>query len=135
MDCLFCKIASKEIPSEVIYEDEFVLGFLDINPCTPGHAVVIPKTHAGNIIDLKAELVGPLFSAVKKLTEKLQKALSPQGFTIGINQGSMAGQAIDHLHIHIIPRYTGDGGGSLHSVVHFLGKESVREVAQKINSN
>ena len=118
----------------MIYEDEAALAFLDINPCAPGHAMVIPKVHAGNIIDLREELVGPLFLAVKKLTEKLQKVLSPQGFTIGINQGSIAGQAIDHLHIHVIPRYEGDGGGSLHSVVHFAGKEPVGEIAKKINN-
>jgi len=146
-DCLFCKIAQKEIPSAVVYEDEATLGFLDINPCSPGHTMVIPKTHAENIIDLPDNSVGPLFMAVKKVTALLNNKLGREGFTlpnspgnlggftIGINQGIMAGQAIDHLHIHIMPRYEGDGGGSLHSVVHFTGKESVEVIAKKITNN
>lgn len=146
-NCLFCKIASKEINSAVVYEDESTLAFLDIHPCAPGHTMVIPKVHAGNIVDLSDELVGPLFITVKKVTALLNDKLGGKGFTlpnsqgnlggftIGINQGIMAGQAIDHLHIHIIPRYAGDGGGSLHSVVHFAGKESVEEIAKRINNN
>lgn len=132
MGCLFCKIANKEIPSEMIYEDEHSFAFLDINPLTLGHAVIIPKDHAENILDLADEGVGPVFRAVKKVTEMLNKALDPEGFTIGINQGRISGQTVDHLHIHVIPRYLGDGGGSIHSVVRYSPKEDIKETKDKI---
>jgi len=132
MDCLFCKIANKEIPSEVIHEDAVSIAFLDINPSTLGHAVIIPKHHAENILGLSNEAVGPLFQAVRQVTEKLNRALNPGGFTIGINHGRISGQAVPHLHIHVIPRYPGDGGGSIHSVVENRPKESVRETKERI---
>ncbi len=131
-DCLFCKIANKEIPSLTIYEDNWSLGFLDINPLSLGHVLVVPKEHAENILDLKENLIGKLFSAVKNITEALSDAFSPQGFTIGINHGRISGQAVDHLHIHIIPRYEGDNGGSLHSVVKNPPSEPAEEVQTKV---
>ena len=134
MNCLFCKIANKEIPSEVIYEDASAFSFLDIRPCSPGHALILPKSHAATILEVPEKDLGGLFTAVRRVTEKLERALAPSGFTIGINHGILAGQAIDHLHIHVIPRYTGDGGGSLHSVVHYVGKESVAEIAKKLKA-
>ncbi|OGY61820.1 MAG: hypothetical protein A3F99_02110 [Candidatus Colwellbacteria bacterium RIFCSPLOWO2_12_FULL_43_11] len=131
-DCLFCKIGKHEIPSDVIYEDAEVLGFLDIHPISLGHTVLIPKVHAENIIDLYEEDVESLFLAVKKVTEMLEKALTPQGFTIGINHGKVSGQAIDHLHVHVIPRFLGDGGGSLHMVVKNPPQEPVKETKERI---
>jgi len=132
MDCIFCKIGKKEVPSEVIYEDGEVLAFLDINPISLGHSVVIPKIHAQNVLDLDDGLVGPVFGVVKKVTGMLQKALNPQGFTIGINHGKVSGQAVDHLHVHVIPRFEGDGGSSLHSVVQNKPQESVSETKKRI---
>lgn len=146
-DCLFCKIGKKEIPSEIIYEDTSVTAFLDINPCTPGHTVVIPKAHCETIIELKDSDVTSLFSTVKKVVTLLNDKLgakgfipSPngqhlvRGFTIGINHGRLAGQAIDHLHVHIIPRYEDDHGGSLHSVVHYQTADTVKEIAAKLKT-
>ena len=132
MDCLFCKIASKEIPSEVIYEDDHVLAFLDVHPLTEGHTLIVPKKHVENIIDLPEDEVAPVFSAVKKVTELLEKKLAPKGFTIGINHGRISGQTIDHLHIHVVPRFEGDGGGSLHSVVKYPPKEPLASIREKI---
>ncbi len=132
VDCLFCKIGSKEIPAEVVYEDDATLAFLDINPLAPGHTMIIPKKHSENILDLPQELVGPVFASVKKMTLILNKVLMPDGFTIGINHGRVSGQAIDHLHIHIIPRFKGDGGTSLHSIVHNPPKETLEEIKSKI---
>lgn len=132
MDCLFCKIADKSIPSTVVYEDEFTLAFLDIHPLSEGHTVVIPKNHAENIIDLPEELVKPLFLSVRKVAAFLKDALNPEGFTIGINHGKVSGQTIDHLHIHVIPRYEGDGGKSIHSVVHNPPMEALEETRSRI---
>lgn len=108
------------------------MAFLDINPRAVGHAMVIPKAHAANILDLPAEEVSPLFSAVKAVTTKIQKALNPDGFTIGMNHGDASGQTVKHLHVHIIPRWKDDGGGSIHSVVNKSGTESVEDIQKKI---
>ncbi|HZX00896.1 MAG TPA: HIT family protein [Candidatus Paceibacterota bacterium] len=132
MNCLFCKIVNGEILSEKIYEDEAAFAFLDIHPLSPGHTVLVPKVHAENILDLPEAAVGPLFLAVKKVTATLNLALKPHGFTIGINHGKVSGQAIDHLHIHLIPRFEGDGGGSIHSVVKNPPQESVVAIKEKI---
>ena len=86
------------------------------------------------MIDLPDEEIGAVFSAVKKLTLILKKAFNPEGFTIGINHGRVSGQVIDHLHIHIIPRFENDGGKSVHSVVDNPPKESLAEMAGKIRS-
>ncbi len=132
MNCLFCKIIKKEIPAEIIYEDEKTLAILDINPRAPGHAMVLPKVHGETILDLPENEIGPLFSAVKKITRLIQKSLKPEGFTIGINHGKISGQVIDHLHIHIIPRFKNDEGSSIHSVVNNPPKESLKEIKNKI---
>ncbi len=115
--CLLCRIINKEIKSDVVYEDDNVIAILDIHPRAPGHTMVLPKFHAENILDLPDDKIGPLFVAVKKVTQLLKDKHRPDGFTIGINQGKASGQAVDHLHIHIIPRWLDDGGGSIHSVV------------------
>ncbi len=117
MDCIFCKIINQEIPAAVIYEDEAALALLDIHPHAWGHAMVLPKKHYPTILEVPNEELGALFAAVKKVTAAEKKALHPDGFTIGINHGEVSGQAVPHLHIHILPRFRGDGGGSIHSVV------------------
>lgn len=132
MDCLFCKIGKKEIPAEMVYEDENSFAILDIHPVAPGHTMVIPKAHAQNLLDLPQGEVKPLFEALKLVLHKVSSALHPDGFTIGINQGAVSGQAVDHLHIHIIPRFIGDRGGSVHSVVQNAPSESLADIASKI---
>lgn len=135
MDCLFCKIAQKSIPAEIIYEDAQTLAFLDIFPRSAGHAVVIPKHHAATVLDLPDDLAAPVLLTTKKVTDILNKSLKPAGFTIGINHGRVSGQAVEHLHIHVIPRYDGDGGGSIHGVVDNPPKESLKEIIKKIKDN
>jgi len=132
MDCIFCRIIKKEIPSEIIYEDNDTVAFLDIHPRAPGHTMVLPKFHAENILDLPDDKIKPIFLTVKKITAILLKALHPKGFTIGINHGRASGQMVDHLHIHILPRFEGDGGGSIHSVVNNPPQESISEIARKL---
>ncbi|MGC9046760.1 MAG: HIT family protein [Minisyncoccia bacterium] len=135
MDCLFCKIINKEINADIIYEDEDVLVILDIQPRAPGHAIVLPKKHVANILELEQNDIGLVFSGVQKATQLLDKSLNPDGFTIGINQGRASGQTIDHLHIHIMPRWYNDGGGSIHSVVNNKPTESLSEIKNKILKN
>lgn len=132
--CLFCKIGKGEISSQKIYEDAHSFAFLDINPCALGHIMVIPKIHSETILDLPNKEIEPFFSAVKKVAAMIHKALNPDGFTMGINHGSVSGQTIEHLHFHIIPRWKGDKGGSIHSVVHNPPKERLEEIAKKIRN-
>jgi len=132
VDCLFCKIGSGEIQSLTIYEDSNVRAFLDIHPLTLGHTVVVPKKHYGNVIDLPEELVGPVFLGVKKAAEMLKLGLGIEGFTIGINHGTIGHQEIDHLHVHVIPRRSGDGGGNIHSIVHEVSNEDLEVTYKRI---
>ena len=133
-DCLFCAIADKKIPASIVYEDDAAIGFLDIHPRAMGHTMVIPKHHFETILDAKDGELSGVFIAVKKVTELLKKKLNPDGFTIGINQGTVAGQVIPHLHIHIMPRWASDGGGSVHSAVNNPGNKTVDEVFRILTS-
>jgi len=131
-DCLFCKIIQKEIPAQIVFEDEGTMAVLDVSPRAPGHTMVLPKKHAAHILELNEKSVGTVFLAVRRVTAALQRAFAPDGFTIGINHGHAAGQAIDHLHVHIIPRWSDDGGHSIHSLVTNSPRESLEEIRSKI---
>ena len=134
-ECLFCKIANKEIEAKVIYEDENNLAFLDIYPHAPAHTVLIPKKHYHNILEVEDNEIPSLFVALKKTLALIQNAINPDGFTVGINHKEAAGQVIPHLHIHLIPRFKNDGGGSIHSVVLNKPKESIDEIYNKIKKH
>ena len=104
-NCVFCAIAANEIPSFKVYEDEFVLAYLDINPFTKGHTLVIPKEHSCGILDASDETLATLVSHVKKVAGHLKNALPCDGFNILQNNGEAAGQTVMHIHFHIVPRY------------------------------
>jgi len=132
LDCLFCNLAEHKISADIIYEDEMVAAILDIHPIAPGHTFIIPKKHFSSVLDLDEKYFVPLLEGVRKVEKMLINAFQPEGFTVGINQGKSAGQAIDHLHIHIIPRFSGDGGKSLHSIVFNPPQENLAEIKIKI---
>jgi histidine triad (HIT) family protein len=132
--CLFCQIARKERPSHTIFTGDGAVAFLDIFPCAPGHTLVIPREHYATLSEMPAEEVGRLFQAAAMVAAKVQGALGAAGFNLGINNGKAAGQEVFHVHIHIIPRYPDDGGGSMKSVAHFKGKESLEAIAAKLRS-
>ena len=131
-NCIFCKIVAGELPSTKVYEGDEVLAFLNINPRGPQHTLVIPKVHVPNILDLPDGGVAPFFAAVKQVDAILVKSLQPDGISIGINQGAASGQEVDHLHVHLIPRWHNDGGHAVQSIVHSVPKESLDTVAAKI---
>lgn len=133
MECIFCKIAKKEIPAHVVYEDGEAIGILDIHPRTPGHTVVIPKEHVLSVSEASPETVAAVFGGVRTVVSLLDKKLNPDGFTVGINHGEVAGQEIPHLHVHVMPRWKDDGGGCIQSIVNNQ-KESVDEIKKKISS-
>ncbi len=117
MDCLFCKIISGEIKSNKIHEDELTYAFLDIFPVTKGHALVIPKNHAQHIEELDDDSISAILITAKKVSERLRNTLNYPATTIGINNGTEAGQEIGHVHIHIIPRKESEDGGGPFSIV------------------
>ena len=107
-DCIFCKIATGEIPSKKVYEDQKFLAFLDVNPRAVGHCLVIPKKHAVTLSDLPQEDAGSMFQIVRHLAKTILERMGAKGYNIGSNNGEVAGQAVPHLHVHIIPRYDTD---------------------------
>ncbi len=132
MDCIFCKIGAKEIPAMMVYEDDHAFAILDITPRAPGHAMVIPKIHASTLLDLPGAEIGPVFEALKKVTARIEEVLRPDGFTIGVNHGDVSGQTVKHLHIHILPRWRGDKGSSLHAVVNNPPQEELKDLAARL---
>jgi histidine triad (HIT) family protein len=133
-DCIFCKIVAGELKAHVVYEDESVLAFLDIHPASRGHAMVIPKTHAESLDRLDEPQIGRLFLGVKAVMGILEKALKPAGMNVGWNHGWAAGQRVDHLHVHLIPRHAGDGGGGIQSLIHSFVVEDLSSVAAQIKA-
>lgn len=115
-DCIFCKIIDGELPSAKVYEDELVYAFLDISQVTKGHTLVIPKTHTQDIYDTPAEVASELFARVPKIATALKKVYKPVGMNLLNNNEKPAGQAVFHLHIHLIPRYGEDDGFSFKGV-------------------
>lgn len=103
-NCIFCAIAAGEIPSFKVYEDELVLAYLDINPFTVGHTLVIPKAHSEALLDTDDATLAAVIARVKKVAAHLKAALPCDGFNILQNNGEAAGQTVKHLHFHIVPR-------------------------------
>lgn len=108
-DDLFLKIIKGELPSYKIYEDEYTYAFLTIGPNTRGHTLVIPKKYAENIYDIDEESLSHVILSVQKVAKLLKRTLKADGIKIAQNNEVAGGQAVFHLHFHIIPRYIGDG--------------------------
>jgi len=102
-DCIFCRIIKKEIPSNIVYEDDDILAFRDINPVAPVHILVIPKKHISSVIELTEEdalLIGKIYTAINEIT-KMEK-IDQKGFRVIVNCGEDGGQEVKHLHFHIL---------------------------------
>ena len=110
--CIFCLIASGDIPCAKVYKDESVLAFLDLSPVHPGHTLVIPKVHYKDLLEVPCEFAPALLSALKRLGAAVMKATGATGFNVMQNNGLSAGQTMFHVHWHIIPRFDGDGLGA-----------------------
>ena len=108
-DCIFCKIANGDIPSKTLYEDEDFRVILDLGPATKGHALILPKEHADNLYELPDETASKVFVIAKKLAIKMKEKLNCDGLNIVQNNGAVAGQTVNHFHLHLIPRNEGDG--------------------------
>ncbi|OGG58140.1 hypothetical protein A2853_01330 [Candidatus Kaiserbacteria bacterium RIFCSPHIGHO2_01_FULL_55_17] len=109
MDCIFCKIIQGGLPSYKVYEDENVLAFLDIHPVSAGHTLVVPKKHSNNIFDISPEDWHAVTEVVRVLAIAIEKGVSADGVNVAMNNREHAGQIVPHPHVHIIPRFKGDG--------------------------
>ncbi len=107
-DCIFCKIISGQIPSIKVYEDEVVLAFLDIGPVSDGHTLVVPKQHVEKLDTCPAELLCEVSKRVGRIAAAVTSAVKCDGYNVLCNNGRAAGQVVDHLHFHIIPRTAAD---------------------------
>lgn len=121
MECIFCKIIKKEIPAKIVYEDAKFLAFLDIEPNTYGHTLVIPKEHADNFSSLSSEAAGALIQAVHHVAPQLVKLLGADAYNLAINNGRAAGQLVEHAHWHIIPRWIDD------NLIHWPHSQAAKE--------
>jgi histidine triad (HIT) family protein len=130
-DCIFCKIIEGRIPCSKVYEDDLVLAFLDINPLAEGHTLVIPKDHVTLITDMSAERAAEFFERVPRLAQAVKEATASDGMNLLQSNGRCAGQVIDHVHIHLIPRTTGDSLGFRWKATTY-GDGRVDEVLRKI---
>lgn len=126
-NCIFCKIAGGEIPTNSIYEDNDYKVILDLSPATKGHALILPKEHYKNIYEMPEERVADAFRLAGKMAKIMTDKLGADGFNIVQNNNEIAGQTVFHFHIHLIPRYEGDG-----QVVGWRPGESTPEELSKI---
>ncbi len=107
-DCIFCKIVAGAIPSTKVYEDEKFLAFMDINPLTRGHCLLIPKDHHPTVFDMPESLLRDLIAVAKKLAGPLREAVGASGLNFLQSNGRAANQIVDHYHLHLIPRFAAD---------------------------
>ncbi|MFB6115882.1 MAG: HIT family protein [Candidatus Nanosalina sp.] len=129
-DCIFCKIIEGEIPGNIVYEDENVVAFLDANPVSKGHTLVVPKKHVEDIHG--AGNMDYLMEALVKVSDAVEEAFDPEGINIAQNNGEAAGQEVFHLHFHVTPIYTGD---ELQIQYNRSELEKGDEIAEKISMN
>ena len=133
MDCLFCKIIKGEIPCYKIYEDEYTLAFLDIAKDVDGHTLVIPKKHCNNLLDCNQETLNHVMNTVQLISNHYVDKCGFSGINLINNNGASAEQAINHLHVHIIPRIEND---NIYVFPKFSGaKYSLEENLERLKIN
>jgi histidine triad (HIT) family protein len=107
-DCLFCKIVAGELPATIVAEDERTVSFMDINPATRGHALVVPRTHTADLLSVEREDLQSVALAAQRLARRASTALGAEGVNLLNSTGSAAWQTVFHFHVHVIPRYRDD---------------------------
>jgi histidine triad (HIT) family protein len=136
-DCVFCQIVEGNIPGRTVYEDDDVFAFLDANPLSRGHTLVIPKDHHERVSDLPAGDRAAVFETLGRLAPVVEAAVDADGVTVGMNDGEAAGQEVPHVHGHLIPRFDGDGAGAIHTIFRStadISDEELDEVAEDIKA-
>ena len=110
-ECVFCRIVAAELPSSVVYEDESLIAFLDTSPLAEGHLLVLPRDHYAALTDMPPDLCGRICSALPAIARSVVAVTGAEGFNLLQSNGSVAGQVVNHVHFHLIPRATADGLG------------------------
>lgn len=110
-DCIFCKIAAKTVPAQILSENEDVVAFLDAGPLADGHALVIPRSHHERFDELPPSLAGAIAAHAVSVADALLRVTGVEGYNVLINRGAVAGQVVPHVHMHLIPRRGDDGLG------------------------
>lgn len=131
-ECIFCKIVNKEIPATMVYEDDDVLVFMDIGPIIKGHALVIPKKHYDPVMETPDEIVAKLHITAKKIAEAQMNGFGADGVNILQNNGKASGQAVEHIHVHVIPRFGNDGHHWNWNPKNYDDFEEMNELAGKL---
>lgn len=132
--CIFCSIVKGDIPSYKVYEDNDFLAFLDISQAELGHTLVVPKKHFDNFLEMDDETAKKMIVLVKNLANKVKKATNASGVNILNNNGAAAGQSVNHIHFHIIPRYDNDDL-VIKFTEHKLTQDEFINLAKKIQNN
>jgi len=132
MDCIFCKIINGEIPAVKVLDDEGVLAFMDINPASRGHMLVIPKRHAESIFEISEGDLGAVIEAARRCAISAKEALKADGVTVLQFNGRASGQVVPHLHVHIIPRWENDGLPISSWEMKPGDMEEIKDIARKV---
>lgn len=133
-DCIFCKIVAKSVPATLVHEDAATLAFMDLGQVNPGHVLVATKFHARDIFELPDEDAGAVFRATARVARAVREAFGPQGLTLLQANGKAALQSVPHFHIHVLPRWEGDGM-SLAWPAKNPPREKLEEYAAKIRAS
>lgn len=136
-DCIFCKIIRSDLPANIVYEDSKCLAFLDIHPINEGHVLVVPKDHRERFGDL-TDSPGHLFSVARSLVKAIEGSdIKCDGTNIFLSDGKVAGQEVPHVHLHIVPRFDGDGqkSGFTHAKAGQYSQEQFKQIALKIRKS
>lgn len=137
-NCVFCKILAGELPASMIYEDNRVAVFIDLYPVNEGHLLVVPKYHAPYMKDVDTDTLQHIMKIAKAMNEALRKTTGCEGVNLFVADGEAAHQEVFHFHLHLYPRFTGDGFGFRYNPsIHFkeLPRNRMDELAQQIKSN
>ena len=133
-NCIFCKLANGQIPTNSIYEDDDFNVILDASPATKGHALILPKEHYANIFEIDEEILGKAAKLAKKIMIKEKDNLKCDGYNLLQNNGEVAGQTVFHFHMHLIPRYESDENKDIIQLSHIeLSDDEMKEIKDKMS--
>jgi histidine triad (HIT) family protein len=132
MECIFCNIADRKAEAEIVFEDENILAFLDIQPVNFGHTLVITKKHYDNFLTVPKEELDKLIHATQFIAGAVKRGLNADGFNVISNNGNSAGQSVYHFHFHIIPRFNDDF--TIKPKVKSYGSDTIKEYGNQIRT-
>jgi histidine triad (HIT) family protein len=116
-DCIFCGIASGDIPGHVVHDGDGALAFLDANPLARGHTLVVPRAHHARLSELDGEAAHAFYETLHRVVPAVEAAVGADATTVAVNDGDAAGQEVPHVHAHVVPRTEGDGGHPIHAII------------------